>query len=123
MYVKKQEFNNQLRVLIKSFLSAYLLKDIKFIFLNIGRNYCKRIININIFLPTKIKKFSVVRSPTTSKLSKEQFEFRFFKSCLGFTCKHYLDFLWLKQVILSIHVSRSYLNFQLINQTPLILND
>jgi ribosomal protein S10 len=67
-------------IYIKSFFYKYLFRDLKLlsIFLVNGRFFINR--NKIIFLPLRVKKFSVVRSPFVSKLSKEQFEIRVYKA-------------------------------------------
>jgi ribosomal protein S10 len=108
----KKKMLNKIYVFVQSFFFSYLFKDIKFIFLKLFKN--KNIIvirNINLYLPKKIKKFSVVRSPTTSKLSKEQFEFRLFKSCLIFNLKTYLDFILFRKVFMNLVLKYSYFKF------------
>jgi len=81
-------------LILQSFLFRYLFKDLKLIYmLFIKHLKCLNFKVINVFLPKKIKKFSVVRSPTMSKLSKEQFEFRFYKLYLIFSLFSDLDFL------------------------------
>jgi len=59
-------------------------------------------------MPKKIKKFSVVRSPTMSKLSKEQFEFRFYKINLILSIKNFLDFLFIYKLLFKIDLKFSY---------------
>lgn len=103
---------NKIYVFVQSFFFGYLFKDIKLIFLKLLKNKdVEEFINTNLFLPKKVKKFSVVRSPTTSKLSKEQFEFRFFKVCLIFNFVNYIDFLIFKNLILSLVLRYSYFKF------------
>lgn len=41
-----------------------------------------------IFLPTKIKKFCVLRSPFKHKDSREQFEIRFYKEIIYLRCNY-----------------------------------
>merc|ERR1712194_703437 len=65
--------NNKILFTLKSFLFKYLHKDLNKLLLftyKINMLFYKY---TTIFMPVKIKKFSVVRSPTMSKLSKEQF--------------------------------------------------
>jgi ribosomal protein S10 len=76
-------FRSSIYVHLKSFFFKHLIKDIKQVHLNM---WCcsflfGQIDNI-IYLPKRIKKFSVVRSPTMSKLSKEQFEVTIHKVCI-----------------------------------------
>jgi hypothetical protein len=115
MLIKKKLFN-KLCIYIYSFFFKYLFKDIKFLFLQLLKN--KDLIledNVNIFLPKKIKKFSVVRSPTMSKLSKEQFEFRFFKGYLVFNFSQDLTFFIFKNKLLDITIKNSYLKYKYIS--------
>jgi len=108
----KQSVLYKIYIFIQSFFFSYLFKDIKYLFLQVFKNTDISFIqNINFFLPKKVKKFSVVRSPTTSKLSKEQFEFRFFKVCLIFTFFRHLDFLIFQKAILSLNLNYSYFKF------------
>jgi hypothetical protein len=103
---------NKVYVLIQSFFFGYLFKDIKYLFLMAFRKGKKLdMSNKNFYLPKKVKKFSVVRSPTMSKLSKEQFEFRFFKVCLMFSFSTYLDFLVFKSSIMYFDLKYSYFKF------------
>lgn len=98
--------------LLKVFFFGYLFKDIKSIFLYLIKTLnVVELNNTNFFLPKKVKKFSVVRSPTTSKSSKEQFEFKFFKACLIFTFSNYINFLMFKTNILRLNLKHSYFKF------------
>ena len=64
---------------IKNFFFKLLLKDVKYYFNNLF--LFVGFIDYNIItLPIKVKKFTVVRSPFVSKLSREQFEIRTYKS-------------------------------------------
>ena len=79
---------------LQSFLFRYLFKDLKLVYLLFIKHLNSLDYKtLNIFLPKKVKKFSVVRSPTMSKASKEQFEFRFYKVYLIFNFYNRLDFL------------------------------
>jgi hypothetical protein len=70
---------------LKSFLYKYLFRDLKVVLSGLYKHF-KVLPQFNIlFLPIAIKKFSVVRSPTTSKLSKEQFEIRTYKLSVSFS--------------------------------------
>jgi hypothetical protein len=106
---------NRIHLFVKSFLFGYLFKDIKLIFLELLRNSDSLgilgITNTNFFLPKRVKKFSVVRSPTTSKLSKEQFEFCFFKACLLFNFTRHVDFLIVKSLVFNLDLKYSYFKF------------
>jgi hypothetical protein len=106
---------SRLHLFVQSFLFIYLFKDIKLIFLELLRNRDSLgvldITNTNFFLPKKVKKFSVVRSPTTSKLSKEQFEFCFFKACLLFNFTQHIDFLIFKSLVFNLDLKYSYFKF------------
>lgn len=109
----KKFYINKLFIILKSFLFRYLFKDIKAVFLFITK-YINSfdLKNINIFLPKKIKKFSVVRSPTMSKLSKEQFEFRFYKAYLIFILFNHLDCLSIKSFFIYLDLNYSYLKYK-----------
>jgi ribosomal protein S10 len=110
--LKNQNLNNNIYIHIKSFIFSYLFKDIKHIFLElIKSSSINSIINSNLYLPKRVKKFSVVRSPTMSKLSKEQFEIKFYKVCLMFKFKYYLDYVLLKNYIYKINLKYSYFKF------------
>ena len=64
---------------IRSFFNYYLKRDLKSLFFFLHKNkliFFKRRI---IYLPSRLKKFSVVRSPFVSKLSKEQFEIKIYR--------------------------------------------
>lgn len=107
-------FNYKFLLILQSFLFRYIFKDIKFIFISLVRDInLKEFKSINFFLPKKIKKFSVVRSPTMSKLSKEQFEFRFFKAYLIFKLSTHLDLLLFNSFFFNIGLNFSYLKFKL----------
>jgi hypothetical protein len=78
----------------------FLVKDIMHIYLYIFRHKYFKFLQIhNVYLPKSIKKFSVVRSPTMSKLSKEQFETRIFKVCILIDITTSIDFLLLKKIL------------------------
>lgn len=77
--LKKLNISYKLYVHVKSFYNNYLLRDLKYLFLFLRKNRIKYLNKKIIFLPSKIKKFSVVRSPFVSKLSKEQFEIKIYK--------------------------------------------
>lgn len=92
---------------LKTFFSRYLLKDLKFFYFYL---FSLKIFNscVNIYMPKTIKKFSVVRSPTMSKLSKEQFEFRFYKVNIIFNVKNKLDYLYIYKLLFNINFKFSY---------------
>lgn len=64
---------------IKSFFHYYLKRDLKKFMLFLKKHRLNLSYSKIIYLPVSIKKFSVVRSPFVSKLSKEQFEIRIYK--------------------------------------------
>lgn len=99
---------NTIYFIIKSFLFAYLLKDIKLTLFKLFRlniYYTKYSL---IFIPIKIKKFSVVRSPTMSKLSKEQFETRQYKVCIAFATLNKTSFFLIKKALTNLNLKQSY---------------
>lgn len=75
---------------IKSFFNHYLKRDLNTLFIFLKKNKLNLLSNKVIYLPTSIKKFSVVRSPFVSKLSKEQFEIRVYKCLVIFYSDNYL---------------------------------
>ncbi|CAM9430627.1 unnamed protein product [Ectocarpus fasciculatus] len=50
-------------------------------------------------LPTKIKRFTLLRSPLGNKSSKDQFERREYKSFMSFQSKDYLNILALLDIL------------------------
>ena len=66
-------------VYLKSFYYNYLVRDLKNLFIFLKKNKLDFLTKKIIYLPSKIKKFSVVKSPFVSKLDKEQFEIRIYK--------------------------------------------
>ncbi|CAM9550927.1 unnamed protein product [Ectocarpus sp. 4 AP-2014] len=50
-------------------------------------------------LPTKIKRFTLLRSPLGNKSSKDQFERREYKSFMSFQSKDYLSILALLDIL------------------------
>lgn len=56
-----------------------MIRDIKGLFLFLEQNKIQFRTKKILFLPSKIKKFSVVKSPFVSKLDKEQFEIKIYK--------------------------------------------
>jgi ribosomal protein S10 len=78
-------------IYIKSFHYNYMVRDVKALFLFLKQNKTKFETKKFLFLPSKIKKFSVVKSPFVSKLSKEQFEIKIHKVII--TC--YLNNIFL----------------------------
>ena len=96
-------------IYIKSFFFKFVFIDLNF-YLN--RFYKLKTIFYfsSIALPTKIKKFTVVRSPFVSKLSREQFELRTYKNVLilKYTNKLLLN-VFLKFLI---YFKNTYLDFK-----------
>jgi ribosomal protein S10 len=71
--------NYKIYLHIKSFFHYYLKRDLNNFLFFLKKNKFNLLSSKIIYLPTTIKKFSVVRSPFVSKLSKEQFEIRIYK--------------------------------------------
>ena len=66
---------------IKGFFYKFLLQDMRSYLSNYLR-YASCCSYRCIAMPTKVKKFTVVRSPFVSKLSREQFEVKTYKNVL-----------------------------------------
>jgi ribosomal protein S10 len=66
-------------IYIKSFYYNYIIRDIKALFIFLKQNKINFLTKKILFLPSNIKKFSVVKSPFVSKLDKEQFEIQIHK--------------------------------------------
>jgi|GEM_PF-5038007 ribosomal protein S10 len=64
---------------IRSFFNYYLKRDLKATLLFLKKNNLNFFKRSVIYLPSSLKKFSVVRSPFVSKLSKEQFEIKVYR--------------------------------------------
>ena len=108
---------NLIYLLLKSFLFNYVFKDLKYILITCFQNRINSTYSLNIiFLPKRIKKFSVVRSPTMSKLSKEQFEFITYKLCLLVEIHKDLLYIFYKSQLLKTELAFSYLRVILINK-------
>jgi len=104
--------NNKILFTLKSFLFKYLHKDLNKLLLftyKINMLFYKY---TTIFMPVKIKKFSVVRSPTMSKLSKEQFEIREYKAVIIFNTINKLSFIIMEPFLLSINLNHSYFSIK-----------
>lgn len=100
--------NNKILFILKSFLFKYLYKDLKkLLFFTYKANMFFYKYTI-IFMPIKIKKFSVVRSPTMSKLSKEQFEVREYKVVIIFNTINKLSFILMEPFLSKINLKHSY---------------
>lgn len=93
---------------IKSFFLKHLLNETNFFILYFNNFFAYKLI----CLPTKIKKFTVVKSPFVSKLSREQFEFRVYKVLLKL---NFFNFIFLKSTlyILLSFFKNSYINYRL----------
>ena len=108
MLHKKKNYKVYLH--IKSFYFYYLERDLKNLFFFIKKNnlfFFKKKVN---YLPISIKKFSVVKSPFVSKLSKEQFEIRTYKLMVTLYFKNYFFFNFLKKnKILFLNFDYSYI--------------
>jgi ribosomal protein S10 len=89
---------------IKSFLHYYLKRDLKKFLFFLKKNKFNLLYNKIIYLPISIKKFSVVRSPFVSKLSKEQFEIRIYKILVIFYTD---DILFMK-----FFIDKKLINFE-----------
>jgi ribosomal protein S10 len=63
-------------IYIKSFYYNYMVRGIKSLFIVLKKNKIEFKAKKILFLPSKIKKFSVVKSPFVSKLDMEQFEIK-----------------------------------------------
>ena len=79
--------------LVKNFFLGLLLKDIKLYFNSLFFFFGFTKYSI-VILPIKIKKFTVVRSPFVSKLSREQFEIRTYK---GIVTTKFTNNVFIKQ--------------------------
>jgi len=87
----------QIRIILKSYDIQYLFNAMKHI-IDIANHLSidsysvskkNREISINrVFLPKKIKKITVIRSPHIDKKSREQFEIRRYKNILIFNIKN-----------------------------------
>lgn len=100
-------FRVKLYIHIKSFYYYYLERDlfnINLFFKKKSMFFKKKYI---IYLPITIKKFSVVRSPFVSKLSKEQFEIRTYRSLLILTSDNSLFINYFKNKV-QINLDFSY---------------
>lgn len=101
--------------IIKSFIYICLYRDIKNLFLYLALNFLSLNYKINIiYLPQSIKKFSVVRSPTMSKLSKEQFEIRVNRVCLIFYFVKKLDLHIFFNLLYKLKLNYSFFKYQLV---------
>jgi ribosomal protein S10 len=69
-------------IYIKSFYYNYMVRRIKNLFIFLKKNKMEFKTKKILFLPSKIKKFSVVKSPFVSKLDMEQFEVKIHKVIL-----------------------------------------
>ena len=110
-------FNNNLNInftsflFIKNFFFKLLLKDIKncfnnlFVFFNFTRYN-------TLTLPIKVKKFTVVRSPFVSKLSREQFEIRTYKNLITLQFNNNI-FIKQKKNLISYFFRNSYVFLRL----------
>jgi ribosomal protein S10 len=76
--------NSKIYIYVKSFYYNYLIRDLKKLFIFFKKYNFFFLSRKLIFLPKKIKKFSVVKSPFVSKLDKEQFEIRVYKLLIIF---------------------------------------
>lgn len=102
----------KLFILIRSLLLNLLYRDLKYLFLFLQRATFQFSLDKYIYLPKKVKKFSVVRAPTTSKLSKEQLEIRFNKICLIFCYQKFLYFYLVKRSLVKFSLKYSFLKYQ-----------
>jgi ribosomal protein S10 len=107
MFNLKKNKQIKLYLHIKSFYYYYLERDLFNIYFFFKKNklyFSKKII---IYLPTTIRKFSVVRSPFVSKLSKEQFEIRIYRSLIILSSENNLFMDYFKNKII-INLDFSY---------------
>jgi ribosomal protein S10 len=88
--LKENKIRYGVSIIVKAFFLSYLKRDLNLIKLFQKKNKVR--VNVKkIYLPLRIKKFSVVRSPFVSKLSKEQYEVRIYRVvCLFETTIFYL---------------------------------
>lgn len=101
--------------IIKSFLLLCLYRDIKKLFFFLAINFLSLSYNVSIiYLPQRIKKFSVVRSPTMSKLSKEQFEIRVNRVCLIFSFIKKIDCYVFFNLLSQLKLNYSFFKYQLV---------
>ena len=102
--------NYKIYFYIKSFYFYYLQRDLKSLFNYLKKNNLFFLKKNLIYLPILIKKFSVVKSPFVSKLSKEQFEIRVHKLIIIFFFSNELLLEFLKKSkILYIDLKYSYI--------------
>lgn len=88
--LKNNKIQYSVSIIVKAFFLSYLRRDLKLITLLQKKNKVRLKVK-RIYLPLRIKKFSVVRSPFVSKLSKEQYEVRIYRViCLFETSAFYL---------------------------------
>lgn len=96
-------------IYIKSFFFKFIFIDLNFYLNNFYK--LKTIFSFSIVaLPTKIKKFTVVRSPFVSKLSREQFELKTYKNVL--ILKYYNKILFDVFYKNLINFKNTYLDFK-----------
>lgn len=81
MLYKKNKLLNRVYLKMKGFFLPHINKDLKIFNVYCYKNFVRYFYNKSyiIYLPIQIKKYTVVRSPFVSKLSKEQFEIRTYK--------------------------------------------
>ena len=92
---------SKIYIYVKSFYYNYLVRDLKNLFIFFKKYNLNFLAKKFIFLPSKIKKFSVVKSPFVSKLDKEQFEIRVYKLLIIFSLHNnfFIKFLRQKKLI------------------------
>jgi ribosomal protein S10 len=108
--------NHGTQYYLKSFFFKHLFKDIKQLHLNIVRcNFFFGELSSTTYLPRRIKKFSIVRSPTMSKLSKEQFEVVIHKVCIMYNYKRISVNQVVNNFFYSFSLKHSYLRITHLN--------
>lgn len=93
---------------IKSFFFKHILNELYFFLLYLNDFFTYSLIA----LPNRIKKFTVVKSPFVSKLSREQFEIRSYKVILSLANINY-TFLGSSMVLISSFFKNSYISYRL----------
>ncbi len=74
------------RIYLKAFSKKIMNDSLQILFAKLGT--LKNVKYYSIALPTRIKKFCVLRSPHINKDSREQFEIRILKRFVDITCEH-----------------------------------
>lgn len=90
--VTKLQKNFKIYLHLKSFYYYYLGRDLLQLLYLFKKYRVMAPDSVVVYLPVSIKKFSVVKSPFVSKLSKEQFEVRVHKVLVIFTLNNFFFF-------------------------------